>query len=106
MSRDLDKMVAKMMEELDVEALLDKPTEFIKEDECSKILLYNLLNDDDLLNEYKDDLAIVATIRIIPLNFVDQASDLWYLEGDVMVKEAEYIALVQEELEEIRFKKK
>ena len=43
------------MEELDIEALLAGPIEFIREDEYSENLLDDLLNNDDLLDEFQDD---------------------------------------------------
>ena len=60
---------------------------------------------DDLLDDLQDDLAAVAKIRIIPLEFANQDGNSWYLEGDVMVKEAECVALVLTKPEEIKFKK-
>ena len=65
LSNELDKMVAKPIEELDVEALLAKPTEFIQGGEYSKNLLDDLLNNDDLLDDLKDDSATVAIVEII-----------------------------------------
>ena len=85
--------------------MLTEPTEFIRGNEYSENLLDDLLNNDDLLDELQDDPAIVPTVGIIPLEFADQDGNSWYLEGDVMVKKAEYVALVQEELEDIKFKK-
>ena len=46
------------MEELDVEALLAKPIEIIKEGECSENLLDDLLTNDDLL----DDLSMTQLL--------------------------------------------
>ena len=60
LSRNLDKMVVKLIEELDVEALLVESTKYIKKGEYSENLLDDLLNNDDLLDEFQDDLAIVA----------------------------------------------
>ena len=51
LSKDLDKMVAELIKELDVEALLAKPMVFIQEGEYSKNLLDDLLNNDDLLDD-------------------------------------------------------
>ena len=65
-------MVAELIEELDVEGLLAEPTEFIKEGEYSENLLDDLLNNDDLLDEFQDNLATIATVGIIPPEFVDQ----------------------------------
>ena len=64
-----------------------------------------MLNNDDLLDGLQDDSATVATIKIIPLEFVDQDGNYWYLKGDVMVEEAKCVALVPTELEERKFKK-
>ena len=105
LSIDLDKMVAELTEELDVEALLAEPTEFIRENEYSENLLDDLLNNDDLLDKLQDDLATLATIGIIPLEFANQPGDSWYLEEDVVIEETKCVALVREELEEVRFKK-
>ena len=58
-----------------------------------------------MLDDLHDDLATIPTVGIIPLEFVDQDCNSWYLEGDVMVKEAECAALVPAEQEEIKFKK-
>ena len=44
-------MVVKRIKELNVEALLAEPIEFIRESEYSKNLLDDLLNNDDLLND-------------------------------------------------------
>ena len=55
LSKDLDKMVAEPMEELDIEALLAGPIEFIREDEYSENLLDDLLNHHDLLDVFQDD---------------------------------------------------
>ena len=73
--RDLNKMVAEPTEELDVNALLAEPTDFIREDQYLENLLNGLLNNDDLLDEFHDNLATVATIGIIPLEFTNQACD-------------------------------
>ena len=89
LSRELNKMVAEATEELDVEALLAKPIEFIREGEYSENLLDDLLNNDDLLDDLQDDLVAMATVGIIPFQFTDQDGNFWYLEGDVMVEEAE-----------------
>ena len=48
---------------------------------------------------------MVATIGIIPLEFVDQDGNSWYLEGDIMVEEAKCTTLVPKEPEDIKFKK-
>ena len=69
----------------------------------SENLLDYLLNNDDLLDKLQDDSAMVATTGIIPLEFADKASDFWYLEGNVMAEDAEYIALVREMPKEIKF---
>ena len=45
--------------------LLAKPTEFIQGGEYSKNLLDDLLNNDDLLDDLKDDSATVAIVEII-----------------------------------------
>lgn len=87
-------MVAERIEELDVEAFLVEPTEFIREDEYLENLLDGLLNNNDVLDKFQDDPAMVAIVGIIPLEFVDQAGESWYLEGDVMVRETECVALV------------
>ena len=63
--RELNKMVAEPMEELDVEALLAESTEFIHEGEYSKNLPDDQLNNDDLLYDLQDDPATVAAVRII-----------------------------------------
>ena len=68
-------------------------------------MLDDLHNNDVLLNELQDKPAIVAIIGIIPLEFANQVGDCYYLEGDVMAKEAECAAFVCGEPEEIRFKK-
>ena len=60
LSKDLDKMVAQPMEELDVEGLLAKPIEIIKEGECSENLLDDLLTNDDLL----DDLSMTQLLQL------------------------------------------
>ena len=52
LSRDLDKMVAKPTDKLDVEALLAEPIEFIREGEYSENLLDDLLNNDDILDDF------------------------------------------------------
>ena len=36
-----------------------------------KNLLDDLLNNDNLLDKLQDDLATIATVRIIPLEFAD-----------------------------------
>ena len=105
LSRDLDKIVAELTDEFDVEALLAERSEFIREDEYSENLLDDLHNTDDLLNELQDNPAIVAIMGIIPLKFADQAGDCQYLEGDVVAEEVECAAFVRGEHEEIRFKK-
>ena len=64
LSKDLDKIVAKLMEELDVEALLAEPTEFIKEDEYSENLLDDFLNNNDLLDEFHDDPTTVLLLGL------------------------------------------
>ena len=71
MFKDLDKIVVELTKELNVEALLAKPTEFIRECEYLENLLDDLLNNDDLLDELQDDPAIIAMIRIILLKFAD-----------------------------------
>ena len=63
--------MAKLTEELDIEALLAKSTEFIREGEYSENMLNDLLNNDDLLDDLQDDSAAVATVRIIPFQFAD-----------------------------------
>ena len=95
---DLDKMIVEPIDELDVQAMLAKPIEFIKEDEYSENLLDDLLNNDDLLDELQDDPVIVATVRIIPIKFADLAGDSQYLKGDVLVEEAKCLALVEKSL--------
>ena len=55
LSKELHKMVAKPTKELNVEAILAKPTEFIREGEYSENLLDNLLNNDNLLDDLQDD---------------------------------------------------
>ena len=67
-------------------------------------LLDDLLNSDDLLDDLQDDSVVVVIIGIIPLEFVDQDGNPWYLEGDVLVEEAECVALVPAEQEKIKFK--
>ena len=64
-----------------------------------------MLNNDDLLDEFQDDPTTIATMGIIPLEFTNQASGSWYLEGDVMVEEAKCATVVWEEPKEIRIKK-
>lgn len=64
-------MIVEPTNKLDVEAMLAEPIEFIKEDEYSKNLLDVLLNNDDLLDEFQDDLATKATIGIILLEIAD-----------------------------------
>ena len=105
LSNDLDKMVVESTEELDVEALLMEPTKFIRGGEYLENLLDDLLNNYELLDEFQDDLATIATIGIIPLEFVDQDRNSWYLEGDIMVEHVECVALVLAEREEKKFKK-
>ena len=63
--------MAKLTEELDIEALWAEPTEFIREDEYSENMLDDLLNNDDLLDDLQDDSAAVATVGIIPFQFAD-----------------------------------
>ena len=94
LSKDSDKMVTEATNEVDVKTLLAKSIEFIRGDEYLKNLLDELFNNDDLLDEFQDDLAIVATVGIIPLQFADQASESQYLEGDIMFEEVECAALV------------
>ena len=98
-------MVAELTEELDVMALLAESVEFIRECEYSKNLLDDLLNNDDLLDDLQRDSAAVATVGIIPLEFANQDNNSWYLEGDVIVKEAKYATLVQTEPKEKKFRK-
>ena len=64
-----------------------------------------MLNNNDFLYDLQDDSTVVATVIIILLEFSDQDGNLWYLEGDVIVEEVEYAALVPAEPEEIKFKK-
>ena len=52
MYKDLDKIVAKPTYELDVKAVLVEPTEFIREDKYSKNILDDLLNHDNLSDEF------------------------------------------------------
>ena len=94
LSRELNKMVAESTYGLDVEVLLAEPTEFIREGEYSENILDDLLNNNDLLDDLQDDSAAVATVRIIYFQFPDQGSNLWYLEGDMMVEEAEFTSLI------------
>ena len=68
-------MVAESTDELDIEAFFTKPTKFIREDKYLENLLDDLVKNDHLLDELQDDLAIVTTMGIIPLEFADQASD-------------------------------
>ena len=68
-------MIIELTDELDVEAMLTEPTEFICEDEYSKNSLDDLLNNDDLLDKFQDNPVTVATIGIIPLKFADQVSN-------------------------------
>ena len=105
LSIELNKMVAEPTYELDIEALLAEPSEFIRKSEYSENLLDDLLNNDDLLDDFQDESAAVVTIGIIPFKFANQDSNLWYLEGDVMVEEAECASLILAEPEEIRFKR-
>ena len=77
MSKDLDKMVVEPIEELNVEALLAEPKEFIRESEYLKNLLDDLLNNDDLLDDLQDDVATVAIVEIIHLEFVDKDGNSW-----------------------------
>ena len=69
LSKELNKMVAELTEELDVEDLLAEPTKFIREGEYLKNMLDDLLNNDDLLDDFQDDLAIIEIVGIIPLEF-------------------------------------
>lgn len=62
-------MITELIDELYMEAMLAEPTEFIWVDEYSINLLDDLLNNDDLLDEFQGDPAIIATIRIIPIEF-------------------------------------
>ena len=55
LSKELDKIVVKPIEELDIEDLLAEPTEFVRKGEYSKNLLHDLLNNDDLLDDLQDD---------------------------------------------------
>ena len=103
LSKDLDKIVAEPMEELDIEALLTKLIGFIRQNEYLENLLDDLLNNDDPLDEFQDDPATTATVGIIPLQFVDQDANSYYLEQDVTVEEAKCVALVPTKLEEIKF---
>ena len=105
LSKELDKMIAELIKELDVEALLAESIEFIQESEYSENLLDDLLNNDDLLDDLQDDLAVVPIVGIILLEFADQDANFWYLKGDLMVEEAECAALVPTKSEEIKFKK-
>ena len=57
-----------------------------------------------MLDDLQDDPVAVATVGIIPFKFADQDGNFWYLEGDVIVEEAECASLVLAEPEEIRFK--
>ena len=52
LSKDLVKMVAELIEELNVKALLAEPIEFIRECEYSENMLDDLLNNDDLLDKF------------------------------------------------------
>ena len=68
-------------------------------------LLSNMLNNDDLLDELQDDSTAIATVGISPMEFADQDCNFWYLEGDVMIDEAECETLVPATPREIKFKK-
>ena len=47
----------------------------IRENEYLENLLDDLLNNDDLLDELQNDLAMVVTIGIIPPEFANQDGD-------------------------------
>ena len=68
LSEDQDKIITEWIDDLNMEAMLTKPTKFIREDEYLENLLDDLLNNDDILDE---DLTTVANVRIIPLEFTD-----------------------------------
>ena len=65
MSKELNKIVVEPTKELDIEALLAEPTEFIHESEYSENLLDDLLNNDDLLDNLQHDSTALALVGII-----------------------------------------
>ena len=62
-------------------------------------MIDQILNDDDpliLTDDLQDDMNLVATIGILPVEFAVKENQLIQLDGDVLVKEATWAALANE----------